>query len=68
MNPVFKSYLWGGSRLKEKYGKNSPYDVTAESWEVAAHKNGESTAANGEYEGMTIAEITAVLKEKLFGR
>lgn len=67
MNPVFKSYIWGGSRLKEKYGKNSPYDVTAESWEVAAHKNGESTAANGEYKGMTIAEITAVLKEKLLG-
>ena len=67
MNPVFKDNIWGGSRLKEEYGKDTPYKITGESWEVASHKNGESTVANGEFNGKTIKELTAVLKEKLLG-
>ena len=54
MNPVFKDYIWGGTLLKSKYGKKSPYEITAESWEVAVHKDGCSTAENGEYTGKSI--------------
>lgn len=67
MNPVFKDYIWGGTLLKTKYGKQSPYDITAESWEVAVHKDGASVAANGEYVGKTISEIENDLGEKLVG-
>jgi len=62
MTPVFKDYLWGGNKLKDRYAKQSPYEKTAESWEIASHKNGEST-----FEGKTISELTAVYKEKLLG-
>lgn len=67
MNPVFKDYLWGGSKLKDIYKKNSPYDVTAESWEIASHKNGESTVCGGEDDGKTIKELISAYKEKLLG-
>jgi mannose-6-phosphate isomerase len=67
MKPVFKDYLWGGSRLKEEYGKDTPYEITGESWEIASHKNGESTVDGGKYNKMTIKELTCELKEKLLG-
>jgi len=67
MNPVFKDNIWGGDRLKNEYGKNTPYEITGESWEVASHKNGESTVLGGEYNGKTISELTVLLKEKLLG-
>lgn len=68
MSPVFKDYLWGGEKLKTTFKKPTPYDITAESWEVAVHKNGKSKAENGEFKGKTIDEISAVLGEKLLGK
>ena len=40
--PAFKDYLWGGDKLKRLYNKNSDMDIVAESWELSAHKDGES--------------------------
>lgn len=67
MNPIFKDYLWGGNKLKDIYKKNSPYNITAESWEIASHKNGESTVCGGADDGKTIKELIALYKEKLLG-
>jgi mannose-6-phosphate isomerase len=33
--PIFKDYIWGGTRLKTEYGKTSDLPRIAESWEVA---------------------------------
>lgn len=41
--PVYKDYLWGGTRLKEEYNKNTELDIVAESWELSTHKDGQST-------------------------
>ena len=38
--PVFKDYLWGGTRLRDEYGKKSDLQKVAESWELACHKDG----------------------------
>lgn len=65
--PVFKDYLWGGNNLKEKWNKNSPYEITAESWELSAHKNGQSTAVNGIYKGKTLSEIIEILGTDAIG-
>lgn len=40
MRPVYKDYLWGGSRLSEMYGFGQKGDVIAESWELSAHPAG----------------------------
>ena len=38
--PIYKSYLWGGEKLQQYYGKKSDSDIWAESWELSAHKDG----------------------------
>ncbi len=67
MNPVFKEYLWGGNKLRDVYKKATPYEITAESWEIASHKNGETTVCGGEDNGLTVKEIAEKYKEKLLG-
>ena len=32
LSPAFKDYLWGGTKLKERYNKVSDMDIMAESW------------------------------------
>lgn len=52
-----KDYVWGGIKLKEFFGKKSDTDVIAESWEVSCHIEGLSVIENGQYEGITLAEV-----------
>jgi len=54
--PAYKDYIWGGSNLKTVWGKDSPYDCTAESWEVSAHSGGPSVVAAGPLKGRTLNE------------
>ena len=53
LNPSFKDYIWGGTRLREEWGKNCDFDRVAESWEVSCHPNGASTI---EGTGETLAD------------
>jgi len=46
--PAYKDYLWGGNKLKEKYGKKTDTTPCAESWELSFHKDGVSTLLGGE--------------------
>lgn len=34
--PSYKDYLWGGTKLREDYGKSSTCEKVAESWKFAA--------------------------------
>lgn len=55
--PVGKDYLWGGTRLKETYGKNIDMTPLAETWECSVHPDGQSTVANGIFKGMSLADV-----------
>lgn len=57
LTPAFKDYLWGGTRLRDEYGKKCDLTPVAESWELSCHKDGPSVAADGCYAGMTLREI-----------
>ena len=46
LNPSCKDYIWGGTRLKEEYGKEYDGDVLAESWELSCHPDGPSYIYN----------------------
>ncbi|MCR5066469.1 MAG: class I mannose-6-phosphate isomerase [Erysipelotrichaceae bacterium] len=49
LRPALKEFLWGGTRLKEEFGKNCQLDNVAESWELSVHPSGQSTVVeNGE--------------------
>ncbi|MCD7765081.1 MAG: cupin domain-containing protein [Lachnospiraceae bacterium] len=54
--PVFKDYLWGGTKLRDLYGKNCDYDKIAESWELSAHEDGQCRVASGKYRGMLFGD------------
>ena len=45
--PAYKDNLWGGSRLKEKYGKLTDTEPLAESWELSFHEAGLTRLKDG---------------------
>ncbi|MBP3309404.1 MAG: class I mannose-6-phosphate isomerase [Ruminococcus sp.] len=63
--PPIKDYIWGGTRLRDEYGKESGLERLAESWELSCHKDGESIVADGEYAGKTLSEFLSVHPEAL---
>lgn len=54
LEPAFKDYIWGGTRLRDEYGKDCSYDKVAESWELSCHKDGPSVISGS---GMTLQEL-----------
>ncbi|WP_294855011.1 type I phosphomannose isomerase catalytic subunit [uncultured Oscillibacter sp.] len=67
MHPCYKEYLWGGTRLKQEFSKADAPEVTAESWELAAHPDGCSTVAEGPLAGKTLAELGALDRRGVWG-
>lgn len=65
--PTYKDYLWGGNKLKDIYDKDTPYEVTAESWELSAHKDGPSTIVGGEYDQVNFKEFIERYKTTVCG-
>lgn len=57
LTPAFKDYIWGGKKLKSKYGKASDLPKLAESWELSCHPDGESIIADGDFKGMTFSQF-----------
>ena len=57
LNPVFKDYLWGGTKLRDEYGFESNLEKLAEGWMLSCHKDGENTIENGEFAGKTLTEV-----------
>ncbi|MCR4888360.1 MAG: class I mannose-6-phosphate isomerase [Ruminococcus sp.] len=55
--PPIKDYIWGGTKLREQFGKESDLDRLAESWELSCHKDGVSIIKNGEFAGMPLTEF-----------
>ena len=60
--PECKDYVWGGEKLVKEYNKNSPYEKTAESWELSCHKNGLTRISGGELDGKTLREVIETAK------
>lgn len=56
LKPAFKDYLWGGTRLRDDFGKDCDFNKIAESWELSCHKDGNSVVADGEFAGLTLAQ------------
>lgn len=55
--PSGKDYLWGGTRLKDEYGKKIDMTPLAESWECSVHPDGPCYVVNGRYKGKTLKEV-----------
>lgn len=55
LSPAFKDYLWGGQKLKTEFGKETPLDIVAESWELSTHPDGESIISSGPLSGKVLS-------------
>lgn len=63
--PVFKDYLWGGTKLKTRFNKRTDVSPLAESWELAAHPDGDCRIANGSFAGTPLSEFLRKFPESL---
>lgn len=65
MEPIYKDYIWGGTRLKEYLKKDVETDTVAESWEISTNDAGLSKIQTGQ----TLKELfeDETLKEEIFG-
>lgn len=71
--PVFKSVLWGGTRIAEFKGIPSQGDHIGESWELSPMAGNESVVAEGALKGETLPALLAkygkeIMGEKLYER
>ena len=57
LKPIFKDYIWGGTRLKEDFGFETGYEKTAEGWMLACHKDGMNIIDGGEYDGFELGDV-----------
>ncbi|MDO4329873.1 MAG: class I mannose-6-phosphate isomerase [Lachnospiraceae bacterium] len=55
--PCGKDYLWGGTRLRDEYGKKINLTPLAETWECSVHPDGPCVIANGEFKGQTLPTV-----------
>ena len=54
--PVPREVIWGGTKLKEKYGKKAPFDRIAESWELTVRPDATASISGGAYDGMRLSD------------
>ncbi|MBC8206259.1 MAG: class I mannose-6-phosphate isomerase [Kiritimatiellaeota bacterium] len=66
-NPVYKDYLWGGSRIPKVFDRDMPDGIYAESWEISTHPDGATTIANGPLAGKTLSDLLPEHKTELLG-
>lgn len=67
LSPAFQGYLWGGTKLRDVYGKRCDLPKVAESWELSTHPAGESRVSGGEYDGLTFREYVEKAGKAVLG-
>lgn len=65
LSPVGKDYLWGGSRLKDRFSKEIDMYPLAETWECSVHLDGPSVVLCEDFYGMTLREVLSAHPEYL---
>lgn len=66
--PILKERLWGGSKLKETFGKPSKSEITGESWEISTVKGDISIVANGDLVNTSLQDLIERNPEELLGK
>lgn len=65
--PILKQVLWGGNKIIPFKQLDAEMEQVGESWEVSGVEDNESIVANGQYEGMKLNDLVALLKGDLVG-
>ena len=67
-NPILKSMIWGGEKLRQYKAIDTDQKNIGESWELSGVPGNESVVSNGEFAGRTITELIKEYGPELLGR
>lgn len=67
-NPILKSMIWGGEKLRQYKAISTDQKNIGESWELSGVPGNESVVSNGEFAGRTIMELIKEYGPELLGR
>lgn len=67
LGPVYKDYIWGGTRIPVIFHREPQHGICAESWEVADRPEGMSIVTNGRQAGTSLHELTVRMGADLVG-
>lgn len=67
LTPAFKDYLWGGTKLRDVFGKQCDFDTIAESWELSAHPAGNCMVASGRHKGLSFSKYLETAGKEVLG-
>lgn len=67
LKPSCKDYIWGGTKLKEKFNKVYDEEILAETWELSCHDDGPSYIVSGEYNSLTLKEYLGKMGKVALG-
>ncbi|MDR1663714.1 MAG: class I mannose-6-phosphate isomerase [Clostridiales bacterium] len=65
--PVYKEMIWGGSKLRDHYGREIPSGHTGESWDITCRREEMGVIENGADAGMTFADWIGREKSEALG-
>lgn len=65
--PVYKDYIWGGSRLDTIMQRNTGLTRCAESWEITEREDGMSIVENGDLAGISFTDLRCTYSRELLG-
>jgi len=67
--PLYKDYIWGGTKLREQLNKKIPSSITrcAESWEISSIQDNISVVSNGFLAGNDLQEIIEIYMGDIVG-
>lgn len=66
--PIYKSVLWGGSRIAQFKHEKTDQENIGESWELSPVPGHESVVDEGKFAGKTLCELTKEFGAELVGK
>lgn len=66
-SPIFKEYLWGGTKLKEVLNKDVTTETASESWEISGVEGNVSQVSNGSLKGRNLQELMDTYTSEILG-
>jgi mannose-6-phosphate isomerase len=65
--PICQERIWGGSGLRDEFGRELHSEKIGESWEVTCREEAESRVAAGPLQGRALGELIAIFGAELLG-
>lgn len=68
LEPFYKDYIWGGTKLIQDFEKSYQGERLAEAWKLSCHPSGPSKIVEGEGCGQTLSEYIQTCGKRVLGK